>query len=55
VKNSFILSEKGEVAVTASLGATLAWPGDTRSSIMERLHKLVDLAKDHGRDQVMAG
>jgi diguanylate cyclase (GGDEF)-like protein/PAS domain S-box-containing protein len=55
VKNSFILSDGHEITVTASLGATLARPGDTQATMIERLHKLVDRSKNQGRDQVMAG
>ncbi len=52
VKNSFIQSGENEITVTATLGATLAWPGDTQKSIMERAHQLVDQGKDQGRDRV---
>jgi diguanylate cyclase (GGDEF)-like protein/PAS domain S-box-containing protein len=55
VKNSFIQSGETEISVTASLGATLVRPGDTRKSMTERIHQLVDESKAQGRDQVMVG
>ncbi len=52
IKCSFAVSEGTRVAVTASLGATLAQSGDTPETIIKRVQKLVVASKAAGGDQV---
>ncbi len=49
---SYAVSEDARVAVTASLGATLAQPGDTPETIIKRVQKLVAASKTADGDRV---
>ncbi len=52
IRCSYAVSEDARVAVTASLGASLAQPGDTPETIIKRVQKLVTASKTAGGDTV---
>ncbi len=52
IKSSYAVAEDNRVTVTASLGATVAQPGDTPELIIKRLQKLVTASKAAGGNRV---
>ncbi len=52
VKSSYVVSEGSRIAVTASIGAVLAQPGETPEKIIKRVQKLVEASKQAGGDRV---
>ncbi len=55
IKSSYLVSEDRRIAVTASLGATLAQTGDSPEAIIKRAQKLVDVSRQSGCDRVTIG
>ncbi len=52
IESSYAVAEDSRVTVTASLGATVAQPGDTPELIIKRLQKLVTASKAAGGNRV---
>lgn len=55
VANSFIMIGDHKLSVTASIGATLAKPGDTSETILQRADALMYASKSAGRNRVTLG
>lgn len=55
VKSSSIPTEKGTLSVTVSIGATLAKPTDTVTSVLERVDSLMYQSKISGGDRISMG
>ncbi len=55
VANSYLGTENGPLAVTLSLGATLAQPEDTMESLTQRADRLLYQSKAAGRNRVTVG
>ncbi|GFO61865.1 diguanylate cyclase [Geomonas silvestris] len=55
VANSFIMIGDHKLSVTASIGATLAKPGDTSETILQRADALMYASKSDGRNRVTLG
>jgi len=52
IERSFILIGEQKLSVTVSIGATMAWPDDTSTTIVNRADQLMYLSKTGGRNRV---
>ena len=55
IESSFITNGAEKIAVTASIGATLARPGDSAETILKRADTLMYASKSGGRNRVTMG
>lgn len=55
VESSFLEIDGRRVAVTVSLGATLAQPGESKDAVLRRADRCLYASKGEGRNQVTAG
>lgn len=55
IEHSFIVAGDEKLAVTVSIGATLAEPGDTPETIVQRADALMYTSKTSGRNKVTIG
>lgn len=55
VEKSFLVAAGGELRVTISIGATMALPSDTISSLLDRADALMYQAKAAGRNRLIMG
>lgn len=55
IEQSFIITGNDKLSVTASLGATLALPGDTSKTVIKRADSLMYASKKSGRNRVTIG
>jgi GGDEF domain-containing protein len=55
VASSFLEVDGQRVAVTVSLGATLAQVGETKTDILSRADRYLYASKGQGRDQMTSG
>lgn len=55
IESSFITNGAEKIAVTASIGATLARPGDSAETILKRADTLMYASKSGGRNKVTMG
>jgi diguanylate cyclase (GGDEF)-like protein len=52
VEQSWLMHGETRIAVTISIGAAMARPGDTRASIVGRADSLMYISKQRGRNRV---
>jgi diguanylate cyclase (GGDEF)-like protein/PAS domain S-box-containing protein len=55
VAHSYLGGDQGPIAVTLSMGATLAQPGDTIESLLQRVDQLLYQGKNAGRNRLILG
>jgi len=55
IENSWLHTDQGPLTVTASVGGTLARPGDTAEDLIQRADERMYFCKQHGRNQVSLG